>query len=134
MAGVAGADDEGRQFNNASIRGNYGFALSGRAYVPVSATPPFALFDVVAVGQFRADGSGNITNASRTLNINGQISPQTFTCTYLVQPNGTGSAVCSVIETGITETFSFTLNSQTKEIQFIATNAGAIISGIAKKQ
>jgi hypothetical protein len=46
-----------------------------------------------AVGQFTADGTGNITSGSQTVSQNGIIGTQTFTGTYSVSTNCTGTLV-----------------------------------------
>jgi len=48
-----------------------------------------------AVGHVTADGAGNITQGTRSLSANGTIIDETFTCTYNVNPDGTGKANCA---------------------------------------
>src|SRR5918999_3875759 len=80
-------DHKGRAFRDADVKGAYAFSFDG---VVIAAGP------VAATGVVIADGNGNITSAVRTLNFNGAVVRQTFTCTYSVNPNGTGSAECPV--------------------------------------
>ena len=127
----ASAENDRRPFHNGSIRGSYGFSFSGSILVPGS--PPMQLL-VAAVGRFVADGSGNVTEGSRTISINGTKFEQNFTCTYQVEADGTGTASCPVVETGTTETFSVVLDTQAKEFSFLATSPGTIVVGTAKKQ
>jgi hypothetical protein len=131
---VASADDQGRDFSNASIRGSYGFSFSGHILVPVPGqTTPMHIL-VTAVGRFVSEGNGNITNGFRTISIDGTSVTQTFTCTYEVLPDGTGTASCPVVETATTETFSFVVTTQTRELNFLATSPGTVVVGTAKKQ
>jgi hypothetical protein len=130
----ASADDEGRPFDNGSIRGSYGFSFSGSVLVPIPGqSTPIQLL-VAAVGRFVSDGNGSITDGSRTISINGSAVLQIFECTYQVQSDGTGTASCPVFETGTIETFSVVLNTHAKELNFVATSPGTIVVGTAKKQ
>jgi hypothetical protein len=112
----------GKKFSEADIKGPYGFAFDGTVgVVPVS-----------SVGQFTADGSGNLTG-SRVLNAGGGSVPQTFTCTYTVNDDGTGHASC-VVTPGGPESFDFVLVDKGKEAYFIGSGPGVLIRGVAKPQ
>lgn len=119
----ATADDV---FTNADVRGPYGFSFDG-AIVGVG--------PVAAVGFFVADGNGNLTDGVRTLSVNASVLHQTFTCTYTVHSNGTGSVVCSIITGGTgTERFAFVLIDKRREAPFIGTDPGVVVRGVAVKQ
>jgi len=128
------AGHEERVFDNRSVRGAYGVSLSGSAYIPVPGAPTPQLVQVAAVGRFVADGYGNITEGVRNISINGTHYVQTYVCTYQVQADGTGNADCTILETGLTETFFVDLNNKAREIQFVATTPGTIVTGVARKQ
>jgi hypothetical protein len=89
-----------------------------------------------AVGRFVADGHGNITDGVRTLVIGGVTFHQTFECTYTVNPNGTGTATCTVM-TGTAEsveTFDFVIVEKKKEAFFTSTTSGVTVRGRTKRQ
>ena len=62
-----------------------------------------------AVGVFTLDGNGNLINASATSSLNGGISVETFSGTYTVNPDCTGT-VTVTIYTGGVATLNLTLN------------------------
>src|SRR3989442_15629183 len=116
-------------FTNADVRGPYGFSLDGTIVSGTTAVP------VAAVGLFVADGNGNLTEGVRTLSAGGVVLHQTFTCTYSVSPNGTGSAVCTILTGGTgTESFDFVLTDKRREGPFVATNPGFVVRGVFVKQ
>jgi hypothetical protein len=121
--------NRGRNFTEADVRGAYAFSFQGT----VIELGPFAATGVVV-----ADGKGNIINAVRTLNVNGIAVQQTFTCTYSVNPNGTGSADCSVANplpgAPSLETFDFALEDGGRAFRLISTTPGFTAVGAGKKQ
>ncbi len=50
----------------------------------------------VELGQFVADGHGNLSG-DRVFSFGGVSVPQTFTRTYSTNPNGTGTATCTIL-------------------------------------
>jgi len=124
--GKANAD---KVFSETSVRGSYGFSFQGEI---VGIAP------VAAIGVLEADGNGNINPASRTININGVPITETFTCTYSVDPNGTGSAVCPIDDpqpgAPPVETFDFVLVNNAKGFQFVGTTPGIVVLGTGTKQ
>ncbi len=123
----AGAEREAeRAFTNADVRGPYGFFLEGT----INTVGP-----VAAIGFFVADGNGALADGTRTISVNGAVLRQTFTCTYTVNPNGTGSAECTILSGGSgKETFDFVLTDKSREVPVVATDPGRIIRGAAVKQ
>jgi hypothetical protein len=75
-----------------------------------------------AVGQFTADGSGNLTG-SQTVNQNGTIVNQTYTGTYSVAKNCTGNITVNVTGGG-TGHVNFVLDTGKKGAQIILTDTG----------
>jgi hypothetical protein len=67
----------GRAFRNSDLRGDYAFAG----------------VNCCVLGQFTADGAGGITG---TLTLAGgkDVHHESLTCTYSVNPNGTGTMTC----------------------------------------
>ena len=82
------------------------------------------------VGQFTADGNGNITAGSQTVSNGGTILNQTFTGTYTVATNCTGTLTLNIAGGG-TFTGSFVLDQMNKGAQLIETVAGADNVGFA---
>jgi len=125
VAGLPCAGAE-RAFTNADVRGPYGFFLEGT----INTVGP-----VAAIGFFVADGNGTLADGTRTISVNGAVLRQTFTCTYTVNPNGTGSAECTILSGGSgKETFDFVLTDKSREVPVVATDPGRIIRGAAVKQ
>jgi hypothetical protein len=114
--------DKGRTFRDSDVEGPYAFSFDGTL---IGAGP------VAATGVVVADGRGNITSGVRTLNLNGTVAQQTFTCTYSVNPDGTGSAVCP-LDTPLpgapaVETFDFALEDRGRAFRLLGTTAGTTV-------
>jgi hypothetical protein len=97
---------------NASVTGVWGFQIG------------------TSVGQFKADGAGNITAGSATINQNGTVITVSFTGTYSVAGNCTGKLTLNVIGGG-TITANFVLDSANKGAQIIDTTPGVVAEGPA---
>ena len=78
---VQGSDGQG--CSNSSVQGSYGFSASGNTIVGVGPT--------AVVGTLTADGNGNISGKD-TSSFNGAIVRETFTATYTVNADCSGSA------------------------------------------
>lgn len=77
------------KFSNASLKGQYTYSLSG--VEEIGATGSSASF--TEGGVFTADGSGNITNGTDDFSQNGSFGSATFTGTYSINNDGTGTLV-----------------------------------------
>ena len=108
--------DEG--FTNHDFEGDYAIHLDGVLTSPGASS--VAAYDA-AVGRFTADGAGNITQGTRTLSANGTIIDETFTCTYNVNPDGTGTATCAFSVFGLT-TLDIVLANDGDEFYFNVTS------------
>ena len=98
-----GSNEAGRpSFSSHSIRGSYGFVVDGVVINQSTATNTRA----VSIGRFIADGEGNISGGVRTLNSGGNVQKQTYTGTYTVYSDGTGSVTIQVDTVGATESLS----------------------------
>jgi hypothetical protein len=119
----------GKIFQDADVEGPYAFSFEGTV---IGAGP------VAATGVVVADGKGNITSGVRTLNFNGFVAQQTFSCKYSVNPDGTGSAVCPVDnplpKAPEVETFDFALENRAKAFRLLGTTAGFTLLGSGAKQ
>ena len=83
---------------------------------------------VTAVGQFTADGKGNITAGSQTVNQNGTVLKQTFTGKYSVGAACTGSLALNFTGGG-SATAKFVLDNSNKGAQIIDTTPGIVAAG-----
>jgi hypothetical protein len=82
-----------------------------------------------AVGQFTTDGNGHITAGSQTVSQNGTIVTQTYTGTYSVANNCTGSLTLNFTGGG-TATANIVLDQMNKGAQIIDTTSGLNASGL----
>jgi hypothetical protein len=130
----AGAIDDfqrhkGKTFRDADVEGAYAFSFDGTV---------IGVGPVAATGVVVADGKGNITSGVRSLNFNGFIAQQTFTCKYTVNPDGTGSAVCPLDNplpgAPDVETFDFALEDRARAFRLLGTTAGITVLGSGAKQ
>jgi hypothetical protein len=122
-------------FTNRDFKGDYAFHLDGVLTSP--GTSVVVAYDS-AVGRFTADGAGHITQGTRSLSANGRIIDESFTCTYNVKANGTGTAACVFSVFGPTtldivlvddgEQFYFNL------ISMPSTSGKPVIQGVGKRQ
>jgi len=122
-------------FDDATLRGDYGFAFSGTLEAN---DPPLP---VSAVGQVRFSGDGLAISAVRTLSVGGTVFHQTASGTYTVKSDGTGSAKFQVITIDppnslppSTERFEFVLENHGNNVQFISTTPGVVARGRLVRQ
>jgi hypothetical protein len=105
--------------SNATLSGTYEATLSGTVN-----GLPFAALDLVT-----ADGNGNIT-ATGTIVYDGTVIPSTFTATYTVNSDCSGSFSS---DTGTTENFLIKENGSEVQIIVTGTPLGpATVTGLAK--
>jgi len=90
-ASVPGAAASGPHCSSKTAIGSWGFTSTGS--IPV-------IGPVAAVGIFTADGSGNLSG-SQTRSLAGAIADETFTGTYTVNSDCTGTDVIQVYESGV---------------------------------
>ncbi|PYN89574.1 MAG: hypothetical protein DMD87_05225 [Candidatus Rokuibacteriota bacterium] len=132
---VAPVVDAAPGFSAKDVDGPTAFDFDGFVTVLLGGTP--TTVPAAAMGRFVADGDGSITDGVRTLVAGGAAIRQTFTCSYTVNPDGTGSARCTVITEGFpnsVETFDFVIVERKKEAFFTSTTAGSTIRGRTKRQ
>jgi hypothetical protein len=118
----------------AILRGGYGAGTTG--LINTSANPndirirtfvPFA-----EAVYFLFDGNGNLSGSS-TADFGGLISPVTFTGTYTVNANCTGSLTVDAGASGIVHR-DLVIVDAGKEVEFVSTDPGVVIAGYMKKQ
>jgi hypothetical protein len=106
--------------SNATLRGAYGATLTGTVN-----NLPFAALNLV-----NGDGNGNITGQG-TIVYDGTVIPSSFTATYTINPDCSGSFSSS---TGTTE--NIVISREGSEVQIIVTGLAlgpATVTGLAKK-
>jgi hypothetical protein len=125
-----GGADQGGGFSVRDVDGPTAFAFDGFATVGAAMAP------AAAVGRFVADGAGRLNDGVRTLVVGGTTFHQTFECTYSVNHNGTGSAVCDVMTGPVAshESFDFVIVERKKEAFFTATTPGVTVRGATRLQ
>lgn len=110
-----------------SLRGSWGFTSSGTALPPYA---PSAL-PVAVVGVLTFDGNGTCT-VSETINAGGQsFSQSSSSCTYTVQPDGSGTLLAQT--PGGPSPIAFVITDTRTELRLIRTDQ-AVASGVAHKQ
>jgi hypothetical protein len=112
-------------FTNRSLRGAWGFSAEG---VLEGIGPGNA------VGLYTFNGEG-VCTFRETLNITGvgSFARAAETCTYSVHEDGTGTA-SRTFPDGSESNIAFVLLLNQKELRFILTDDGAVVTGVAKKQ
>ena len=81
---------------------------------------------------FNFDGRGNVSGSS-TADYGGQSFPVTFTGTYSVNPNCTGSATFNLGDDNLVHR-NLVIVAEGKEVEFVSTDLGLVIAGSMKKQ
>lgn len=120
--------------STAILRGGYGAGTTG--LINTSGNPndirikTFAPFAEAAY--FLFDGQGNLSGSS-TVDFAGFVSPVTFTGTYTVNANCTGSLTVDAGSSGIVHR-DLVIVDAGKEVEFVSTDPGVVIAGYMKKQ
>jgi hypothetical protein len=119
---------------NAILRGGYGAGTAGLINSSSNSNevtiPTFVPFGEAV--HFVFDGHGKFSGSS-TADYGGMIFPVTFTGTYSVKANCTGSLTADAGSNGIIHRDLVIVDSG-KEVEFVSTDAGLVISGSMKKQ
>lgn len=125
------ADDDARVFTNKSIEGKWGFSAQGTILPPAVPVPTVA----AAVGILEFDGVGGCS-ITDTASFGGTIvGPLTSeTCTYSVNPDGTGTWSFAFPGDLEPTPLSFVIVDNMKEIRDIRTDSLAVAFGVIKRQ
>jgi hypothetical protein len=126
MTPMAKAENKG--CSNASLKGTFAYTMTGFITAPPALAGPFA-----EVGTQSFDGKGG-TTATATLSQNGNIVPVTITGPYTVNPDCTGTFTLLVSPFGVTVHNLFVIHDNGNGFQAIETEAGVVVSRIARKQ
>jgi hypothetical protein len=117
-------------FSLRSLRGTYGFSGSG--------TLAGGMVQAAVVGVNSFDGAGGCRITAR-LNAGGMVHSLTSaTCSYTVNPNGTGTTTVTFHEPPFVGPFisDFVIVDAKKELRFVLSDpsGGTVASGVAKRQ
>jgi hypothetical protein len=126
-------DDKGSEFTTKSIKGTWGFS-GGVGYLVPPAVPE--ALPAVGIGIVSFDGTGECT-VSNTVNLNGELfGPfSSDSCTYSVNPDGTGTSVAefSAGPAPGEASVSFVISDHGRKLRFIRTDF-VVASFEAEKQ
>ena len=132
LAPTANAADKG--CTNATLKGTFSHIGSG-----VITAPPAAAGPIAGLGTQTFDGKGGVTG-NAVASLNGNIISGTFTGTYTVNPDCTGT-ITSQLSIGETTHIYFVLlwttgstGTTLSEFHFIGTDPGIVDTGIARRQ
>ena len=123
---AANAADKGCSI--ASLQGTFAYTGTGFVVTPAAFAGPFA-----EVGTQTFDGKG-ATTTTFTASQNGNIFQATFTGTYTVNPDCTGTFNLFYPALGLTVPLFFVIDDNLNEFQAIETLPGAVVTRIARKQ
>jgi len=117
-----------RGFSLASLKGEYIYALDG---FTVQSDPtvhqPFAW-----AGKETYDGAGHVAGVF-TASYNGAIIHRTYTGTYTVNPDGSGSTLLTDSNGDVTH-FDIFVEKGGAEVSYVETDAGVVSSGYERRR
>jgi hypothetical protein len=111
--------------SNSSANGVYGYTVRGFGG---PSTP------VATVGLFTADGAGNITSGKTTASINGTVTTATFTGSYSIAADCTGTVTTTDSNSNTNHYFVVLSGTKLGAIDLIGADPGATVSGSAHSQ
>src|SRR5262249_18709273 len=121
--GGSGPEHEARPFSLATMKGSHGFVYSGT----LTGIGPIA-----SAGPIQFDGRGHLS-ADYNVTINGIFFQGSFTGTYTVNANGTGTVTLNLPKLGIQSHGSFVIVNDGDETFFTSTDPGQTITGVTEK-
>ena len=107
--------------------GKYGFTLTGVVITQAGAIP------IAAVGGANLDASGNATGVE-SRSVGGGFADETFTGSYTVNPDCTGTLTLQIVQFGVTVHSYFVIDDSGREFLAIETEKDFIITRIARRQ
>ena len=131
--GLYAAHDESKSCSNATIKGSYGYLITGTS---PSGGPGGPLEQAIGVGVRHYDGHGAFTQVdSRKGSISGTVVDQPASGTYTVNPDCTGVMFLSAVGQPFPAELRFVVVNKGKEIRWILlTPPGPMIVGNAVRQ
>jgi hypothetical protein len=113
----------------ASWHGSYGYVLTGSVFGPDGTK----LADEAAVGVANPDGAGHVSGHD-VASVNGTIVPRTWTATYTVDPDCSGTMNITTTSPPIRSFVGFIVVARNgRVLRIVDTDPGAVISGIATR-
>jgi hypothetical protein len=117
-------DNAGRKrCNLSSLKGAYGYTYTG-------AVKGFGT--IAAVGPISFDGDGN-TSATYSVNLGGTNFQGSFTGTYTINDDCTGSITINLPVLGVSSSGRFVVVDDGGEAPFMGTDPGVTVTGVAKR-
>jgi hypothetical protein len=110
--------DQDKECSNATLQGSFGFTSTGT----LLALPPPSAGPFAEIGRQTFDGTGDNTEGTATLSANGNINHVTFSGTYVVNPDCTGSMTLFVLPLGRTITLEFVVDDDGAELRALLTS------------
>ncbi len=107
----------------ASLRGCYGYSYTGTVD---------GFGSIAAVGPINFDGAGN-ASATYSVNLGGRNFQGSFTGTYSVNADCTGSITLNLPVLGVSSNGRFVIVDNGKEAPFMGTDPGVTVVGVAKR-
>ena len=117
--------------SNATLQGSFGYTSTGTlldSYVPPPFAGPFG-----EIGRQNFDGQGN-TAGTATLSANGNIMRVTFSGTYTVNTDCTGSTKFYVPALDTTVDADLVIDDHGAELRAIVTDSGVVETRVYRKQ
>src|SRR5690348_7864052 len=114
----------GSGFDNSSLNGTYGFAFSG---LIAKGNHPFCIG-----GSWNFHGDGTF-DGSDTVNLDGSVTPRTYSGTYSINPDGSGSAQYTT-SNGTNHTRNLEIVNQGNTVEFVQTEVDIVSAGSLIKQ
>jgi len=115
------------QCSLASVAGSYGYTTNG--FVAIA---PGSFVPVAAAGRITFDGHGNV-NGTQTRVVAGSSLDETYSGTYSVNPNCTGSFTVLVEPDTRTSTVDLVWTDSTNDISAVFTTPGFILTATARR-
>jgi hypothetical protein len=107
----------------ASLKGKFGYSYSGTVR---------GFGAIAAVGPIDFDGNGN-TSATYSVNLDGSNFLGSFTGTYTVNDDCTGSITIDLPMLGTSSNGRFVIINKGKDAFFMGTDEGVTVTGVARK-
>jgi hypothetical protein len=121
------AKAEGKRCSNATVKGTFGEKDTGFITAPPEFAGPFAGINTEVF-----DGNGGLAGAGM-VSINGNIVPQTYKGTYMVNPDCTGTYTV-LNSLGLTIHAFFVVVAGGNELEIVITDPGTVITCVAHRQ
>jgi len=116
------------QYNVSNLVGGYAYSISGSAMDPISGS----ITRIAEAGRLTADGAGNVSGVD-TVIVAGSATRRTFSGTYTMNPDGTGSLALNP-SWGPQIHADFFAGGNASVLRVVLTDSGNTLSGILEAQ